>query len=98
MYRFEFKQDDLFINRLKTYPEYNIFIYQGQMHVNKEARISGSGGIPVFDTNLNRTGSEMIYPFVETGSLKNIFKEYKYQPHVKNATNEFSIFVKTGLR
>jgi hypothetical protein len=59
------------------------------MHVNKEARISGSGGIPVFDTNLNRTGSEMIYPFVETGSLKNIFKEYKYQPHVKNATNEF---------
>jgi len=55
MYRFKFSPDDLFVNRLKTYPEYDILVYQGQMYSNKESRISGSGGIVVYDTNTNRT-------------------------------------------
>jgi hypothetical protein len=66
MHRYEFKPDDLFVNRLKTYPEYNIFIYQGEMFVNRDSRISGSGGIVVYDVNTNRTDSaDKIYPFVE---------------------------------
>lgn len=73
MHKFHFKPDDLFINRLKTYPEYNVFIYQGQMFANKESQLSGSGGIEVFDINRTRT-ENLIYPIVETGSVKNVFK------------------------
>jgi len=87
MHKFEFKPDDLFINRLKTYPEYNVFIYQGQMFANKESQLSGSGGIEVYDINRSRT-TNLIHPFVETGSVKNVFKKYVYQPNVKMYTGE----------
>ena len=85
MHRFKFTPDDLFINRLKTYPEYNVFIYQTQMFINRDAN---EGGLVVYDINASRTGTDKVYPFVETGSLKNVFKKYKYQPIVKNATGE----------
>ena len=88
MHKFEFKPDDLFVNRLKTYPEYNIFIYQGQMSVNRGSRITGSGGIEVYDTNRNRIGSEMIYPFVDKSSQKNVFKNQKFQPLVQNYSGD----------
>ena len=74
MHKFEFSPDDLFINRLKTYPEYNVFIYQGRMHVNKETRLSGSGGLTIYDINANRTGSDLVLPFVVSSSEKNAFK------------------------
>ena len=59
MHRFEFKKDDLFINRLKTYPLYNVFIYQEKSYVNKETRPTGSGGLVVFDINRNAAGSSL---------------------------------------
>jgi len=83
MHRFKFEPDDLFVNRLKTYPQYSVFIYQGQMHVNSESRISGSGGLVIHDINRNLTGSSMAYPFVETDSTKPVFKSQVYQPLVK---------------
>ena len=43
------------------------------MFVNKESQLSGSGGIEVFDINRTRT-ENLIYPIVETGSVKNVFK------------------------
>ena len=85
MHRFKFTPDDLFINRLKTYAEYNVFIYQSEMFVNRDIN---SGGLVVYDINANRAGVNKVYPFVETGSLNNVFKKYKYQPIVKNATGE----------
>jgi hypothetical protein len=89
MHRYEFKPDDLFVNRLKTYPEYNIFIYQSEMFVNRDSRISGSGGIVVYDVNTNRTDSaDKIYPFVLTGSEKVGFKTHQYQPLVKQASGD----------
>ena len=88
MHRFKFTPDDLFINRLKTYPEYNVFIYQGQMHVNRDTRITGSGGITVYDVNSNRTES-LIQPFVVSSSNKPAFKIYQYQPLVKNHSGDF---------
>lgn len=89
MHRFKFTPDDLFINRLKTYPEYNVFIYQGRMHVNRDTRISGSGGITVYDVNTNRTDSaDKIYPFVVSGSNKPIFKSQVYQPLIKNFSSD----------
>jgi hypothetical protein len=89
MHKFYFKPDDLFINRLKTYPEYNVFIYQGQMFVNRESRLSGSGGIDVYDINRSRT-SNLIYPMVETGSVKNLFKSQVYQPLLKNFSSDYA--------
>jgi hypothetical protein len=90
MHRYEFKPDDLFVNRLKTYPEYNIFIYQGEMFVNRDSRISGSGGIVVYDVNTNRTDSaDKIYPFVVSGSEKPAFKSQQYQPLIKNHSGDF---------
>ena len=90
MHKFEFTPDDLFVNRLKTYPEYNVFIYQAQMHVNRDTRISGSGGITVYDVNTNRTDSaNKVYPFVVSGSTKPAFKSQKYQPLVKNNSGDF---------
>jgi len=85
MHKFEFKPDDLFVNRLKTYAEYNVFIYQAQMFNNRDIN---PGGIEVYDINANRTGTSKVYPFVMTGSTKNVFKKYKYQPIIKNATGE----------
>lgn len=94
MHKFHFTPDDLFINRLKTYPEYNVFIYQGQMFVNSESRISGSGGLVVYDVNRNLTGSEnlRVQPFLETNSEKPLFKSQRYQPLLKNATGEYQFF------
>ena len=83
MHKFKFSPDDLFVNRLKTYPQYNIFIYQGSMFVNSESRITGSGGLVVYDINRNLSGSDMISPFVENGSRKPIFKDQVFQPIVK---------------
>ena len=89
MHKFKFTPDDLFINRLKTYPEYNVFIYQGRMHVNRDTRISGSGGLVVYDVNTNRTdSSDKIYPFVVSGSTKPIFKGQVYQPLLKNFSSD----------
>ena len=88
MHRFKFTPDDLFINRLKTYAEYNVFIYQSRMSINRGVQPNGSGGLVVYDINANRTGAEKVYPFVMTGSTKNVFKKYKYQPIIKNATGE----------
>lgn len=88
MHRFKFTPDDLFINRLKTYPEYNVFIYQGRMHVNKETQLHGAGGIPVYDINRNRTG-DRITAFVVSGSNKPAFKTYQHQPLVKNHSGDF---------
>ena len=62
MHKFHFKPDDLFINRLKTYQEYNVFIYQGQMFSNKESRLKiGSAAVSMFDINRSRT-ENLIYP------------------------------------
>ena len=88
MHRFKFTPDDLFINRLKTYPEYNVFIYQGQMYVNKESQINGQGGIPVYDINRNKTTGS-IQPFVVSGSEKIAFKKYQYQPLIQNHSGDF---------
>jgi hypothetical protein len=88
MHRFKFTPDDLFINRLKTYPEYNVFIYQSHMYVNKETQISGRGGIPVYDINRTRTEG-LIQPFVVHSSQKPAFKVQQHQPLIFNHSGDF---------
>jgi len=88
MRRFKFTPDDLFINRLKTYPEYNVFIYQERMYVNNETQPSTADGLVVYDINRNKTATNAIYPFVMSGSEKNAFKAQQYQPIIKDASGE----------
>jgi len=88
MHRYEFKPDDLFVNRLKTYPEYNVSIYQGRMYVNKASRITGSGGIVVYDINTYRTSSNKVYPFLESSSRRDVFKEQVYNPLVQDVSSD----------
>jgi len=96
MHKFEFKSDDLFINRLKTYPEYNIYIYQGQMYNNRQANRAGNGGLVVYDinrpsgsnTDLEHVTNRAVTPFVVSGSDKTVFKAQLYQPLVKNFSSD----------
>lgn len=88
MHKFEFTPDDLFINRLKTYAEYNVFIYQSKMSINRGVQPNGSGGLVVYDINANRSGTDKVYPFVESGSTKPIFKNQVYQPLLKNFSSD----------
>ena len=96
MYKYEFKEDDLFINRLKTYPEYNIFIYQGRHYINREQPPSGSAsgscfgrtrdGLKVFDINQNRT-HHLVKPFIKTNARKDDWRYRLYNPVVKNISS-----------
>ena len=40
--------------------------------------------------------TNLIHPFVETGSVKNVFKKYVYQPNVKMYTGEHFLIHKDG--
>ena len=87
MHRFKFEDDDLFINRLRTYPEYNVFIYQGQQYTNN-FEYSGSGGISVFDINANRTTPhDVVVPHVSASLRKDIFKNLVYNPLVEEISS-----------
>ena len=89
MHRFKFTPDDLFINRLKTYPEYNVFIYQGKMHVNRDTRPFGTGGLVVQDINRNHSDiSSRVTSFVTSSSEKPVFKNQIYNPLVKNISSD----------
>ena len=87
MHRFIFSPDDLFVNRLKTYPEYNVFVYQGRMHINRDTKISGSGGLVVYDINRNRT-TGLVEPFLSSSAEKPVFKSQVYNPLVKNISSD----------
>jgi hypothetical protein len=101
MYRYEFKEDDLFINRLKTYPEYEIFIYQGKQYINRERpRFVGgttaistgpqrvSDGLKVYDINQNRGGSHtLVHPFIRSSARMDDFKARLYNPILKNSSD-----------
>ena len=90
MHRYIFEEDDLFINRLKTYPEYNVFIYQGIPYTNSFKPLSGSlhnrGGLTVFDINSNRT-TTLIKPHVTASLRKDVFRTQVYNPIVSEISS-----------
>ena len=69
---FEFKKEDVFHNRIKTYPKVHFLIhsgnvfYQGESHSGSNAH-TPDGHINLYDLNVNRVdtgGNDLIYPFV----------------------------------
>lgn len=99
MYRYEFTEDDLFINRLKTYPEYELFIYQSRLYINREQPPTASttypagpngcqgrqrDGLQVFDINQNRLCDDLlVQPFINTNARKDDWRFRFYNPLVK---------------
>ena len=85
---FEFKQDDLFYNRIKTYPKYKFFVYSGSAFLNNEDQSKEnpdipSGHINLYDLNVNRAAhastpgaaDQKIFPFItKQGSFATSFK------------------------
>ena len=71
-----FRNDDIFINRMKMHPELDFFIYNSEVFLNNNPNISGSnadtyrnvapGNISLLELNINRKTS-LIKPFVQEG-------------------------------
>ena len=78
---FEFKEDDVFRNTVKTHPRVNFFIYSNSVYYNNENRDSTNfhtpnGHINLYDLNVNRNNvsssgdTQLIYPFLtKKGSM-----------------------------
>jgi len=75
---FKFKKDDLFYNRIKTYPKVEFFIYSGSVYYNNENQMAGNshtpkGHINLYELNVFRNlhstddDDQLIYPFVVKG-------------------------------
>ena len=75
---FEFGKDDLFYNRIKTYPKIEFFVYNDKVYYNNENQKASnfhtpSGHINLYELNVNRnnvsssTDAQLIYPFVAKG-------------------------------
>ena len=75
---FEFKKDDIFLNRIKTYSKVNFFIYSGSVYYNNENQNVEnpdipSGHISLYDLNVNRIAhsssenDQLIKPFMVHG-------------------------------
>jgi len=78
---YKFQENDLFDNRLKTYPSLNFWIYDGTVIYNNETQHDGilsstnvrhisPGAISLYELNIDRPASQLIYPFItKDGSL-----------------------------
>ncbi len=92
MYKYELSKDDVLYNTIKTYPSYNLFIYQGKMYINGRAPHTGSGGLTVYNINNHRVsgsraerikGSVKVYPFINSAGSKQDFRHRVPNPMVK---------------
>ena len=78
---FKFEKDDIFNNRVKTYPEVRFFIYSSSVYYNNENQNAMNSNTPngyvnLYELNVNRPADQLIYPFITKGgsftSLKSI--------------------------
>ena len=98
MYRFELSDEEIFTNRIKTYPSFDLFIYQGSLYVNNKSSSvdqittkfappselkDGTGGIQVYELNNNRIGTDKVYPFIVPSSVRQDFRANHPNPIVK---------------
>tara|TARA_R100000008_G_scaffold26446_1_gene14454 strand:+ start:1002 stop:2165 length:1164 start_codon:yes stop_codon:yes gene_type:complete len=66
---FKFGRDDIFYNRIKTYPKVDFFIYDGAVYYNNENQTAlcahtPQGHINLYELNVSRSAGQLIYPFV----------------------------------
>jgi len=66
---FKFDDDDLLVNRVKTYPAVSFFFYTGSVYYNNENNNASNSNTPnghinLYELNVNRPSNQLIYPFV----------------------------------
>ena len=76
---FKFKKDDIFHNTLKTYPRVEFFIYSGSVYFNNENQTAllprtPTGSQNLYELNVDRVDSQLIYPFVTKQGSFHSFK------------------------
>ena len=81
----EFKESDIFRNRIKVYPKVSFFIYSGSIYYNEESQNAQNfhtpnGKINLYELNVNRnlvsssSDTQMAYPFISKNSSFSSFK------------------------
>ena len=82
---FEFKKDDVFHNRIKTFPKVDFFVYSSSVYYNNENQNKENPDVPtghlsLYDLNVNRVAhavgqdTQLITPFVTKGGSFSNFK------------------------
>lgn len=81
---YKFGRNDVFYNQLKAHPQVDLFIYTGSIYINNQVGQSGTysdsgSGVPVgyvnlYEYNVNRSGSFLIYPFLSKAGNQSTFK------------------------
>lgn len=80
---YKFTKNDVFYNRIKTYPKYEFFIYESKVYLNNKPKMPGqnvdneghvpTGHINLYELNVDRTNDNLVYPFVtKEGSLNSV--------------------------
>ena len=82
---YKFNDDDLFLNTIEAYPEYNYYVQSGSIYINNSLHLSGAntnnvigvpkGFISLYEYNIDRPSGNSIYPFIERDGHKVTFKK-----------------------
>ena len=74
---YEFGVDDVFYNRVKTYPEADFIIYDNKLYYQNKGTVVGenvanvpnvpTGYINLYELNVDRASDQLIYPFIVKG-------------------------------
>tara|TARA_Y100001938_G_scaffold149167_1_gene235117 strand:- start:2946 stop:4130 length:1185 start_codon:yes stop_codon:yes gene_type:complete len=92
---YKFDKDDLFINTIRSEPQYSFYIYSGSVYINNvphqtqrkrdlsSETIQGvpKGYVSLYEWNIDRPSSERIYPFVYKGSRRESLKTINRQQY-----------------
>jgi len=91
---FKFDDDDLFINTLRTHPEYQFYIQGGTIYLDGIPAMSGAnlnnilgttaGYMSLYEYNIDRPAGQNIYPFVIKSGKKDSFKKIKKSTYMTN--------------
>ena len=76
-YLYEFDKDTIFRNVLETSPETELSMYSGTIYLNNrnhEGRNIPTGSIDLYEYNVDRSDSQLIYPFIVKNSSLWTFK------------------------
>ena len=83
---YKFKENDLFYNRIKAFPECQFWVYRGKTYYNNIKPLSGSlngttpvthvptGSISLYELNVDRPSDSLIYPFITKDGGMGAFK------------------------
>ena len=82
---YKFGPDDIFHNRIKAHPKCEFFVYDSRIYYNSIPKISGSrveeithapdsGFVSLYEINIDRNPSNLIYPFVTKDGTLSAFK------------------------